>query len=254
MTEKCCRDGSDSERMSFCGCGDFLLSEVRDNYLRVVDNVNNTCERLGVKYPVKISAATKTVPPSVINYAASLGLKCIGENRVQEFLDKEIHLDESIERHFIGTLQRNKVKYIAGKVSLIQSVDSVPLALEISRRAEAGGFVQDILAEINIGRESGKGGFLPENLENSLDMMSEFHGIRLCGIMTIAPHCSKKDDYRKFFAETYQILLDIAAKKMHNIEVPLLSMGMSDNYEIAIEYGANIIRPGMAIFGKRHYS
>ncbi len=254
MTEKYCRDGTDGEIIFPCDFDSSLLKEVRDNYLRVVYNVNNTCERLGIKYPVKISAATKTVPPSVINYAASLGLDCIGENRVQEFLDKESFLDGSIERHFIGTLQRNKVKYIIGKVSLIQSVDSVPLALEISKRAESSGYVQDILAEINIGRESGKGGFLPENLENSLDMMSEFHGIRLCGIMTIAPYCDKKDDYRKFFAETYQILLDIAAKKMHNIEVPLLSMGMSDNYEIAIEYGANIIRPGTAIFGKRHYN
>ncbi|MEE0835802.1 MAG: YggS family pyridoxal phosphate-dependent enzyme [Clostridia bacterium] len=254
MTEKYYHDGKVPENIPLDESGSSLLKDVRENYLRLVYNVNNTRERLGIKYPVKISAATKTVPPSVINYAASLGLNCIGENRVQEFLDKEGYLDGSLERHFIGTLQRNKVKYITGKVSLIQSVDSVPLALEISKRAESTGNVQDILAEINIGRENGKGGFLPENLADSLDLISEFHGIRLCGVMTIAPHCSKKDDYRKFFAETYQILLDIAAKKMHNIEVPLLSMGMSDNYEIAIEYGANIIRPGTAIFGKRHYN
>ena len=162
-------------------------------------------------------------------------------------------LSPLLERHFIGSLQSNKVKYLIGKTALIHSVDSVSLAAEISRRAERAGYVQDILVELNIGREESKGGIMPEELEDFFDRISDLKGINPRGLMTIAPKCSEKTDYRTFFAETYQILLDINAKKMHNRCVPLLSMGMSDSFDVALEYGANIIRPGSAIFGKRLY-
>lgn len=226
--------------------------EIRERYMRVADTVGEKCAKLGIDLPL-ICAASKTVSAQDINYAASLGLKCIGENRVQEFLGKEDMLSPALDRHFIGRLQRNKVKYLTGRVSLIHSVDSAALAAEIGKRALAAGYTQDILLEINIGREPEKGGIMPERLSELMDEISDFRGIRICGLMTIAPICEKKDDYRKFFAETYQILLDTAAKKMHNISVPFLSMGMSGNYDIALEYGANIIRPGSALFGKRNY-
>ena len=225
---------------------------IRERYMRITDTVGEKCAKLGIPHPL-ICAASKTMPAEDINYAASLGLKCIGENRVQEFLSKEEMLSPSLEKHFIGRLQRNKVKYLIGKVSLIHSVDSAALAAEIGKRAAAVGYTQDILLEINIGREPGKGGIMPEKLPELMDEISGFSGVRMCGLMTIAPIFEKKDDYRKFFAETYQILLDTAVKKMHNISVPFLSMGMSGNYDIALEYGANIIRPGSALFGERNY-
>ncbi len=225
---------------------------IRERYMRITDTVGEKCAKLGIAPPL-ICAASKTMPAEDINYAASLGLKCIGENRVQEFLGKEAMLSPSLEKHFIGRLQRNKVRYLIGRVSLIHSVDSAALAAEIGKRAAASGYTQDILLEINIGREPEKGGVMPERLPELMDEISCFSGVRICGLMTIAPICEKKDDYRKFFAETYQILLDTAAKKMHNISVPFLSMGMSGNYDIALEYGANIIRPGSALFGERNY-
>lgn len=228
----------------------YLLT-VRDNYMRVLERIEEARVRSGRRDEVKIVAATKTVPAEVVNYAASLGLSCVGENRVQEFLEKEPLLDPSLERHFIGTLQRNKVKYLIGRTALIHSVDSEALASEIGKRALKKGYVQDILLEVNIGREAGKGGIMPELFEEMYDRISEIEGIRTCGIMTIAPKCDKKDGYRKFFAEIYQISLDIKAKKGHNIDGVCLSMGMSDNFDLAVEYGANIVRPGTAIFGRR---
>lgn len=250
MTE---RSFSDTPLPADGGCSDGYLADVRENYLRLCDRVEKICSSLGRNDEVKVVAATKTVPAEAVNYAASLGLRAFGENRVQEFREKEPLLSPLLERHFIGSLQSNKVKYLIGKTALIHSVDSVSLAAEISRRAERAGYVQDILVELNIGREESKGGIMPEELEDFFDRISDFNGINPRGLMTIAPKCSEKSDYRTFFAETYQILLDINAKKMHNRCVPLLSMGMSDSFDVALEYGANIIRPGSAIFGKRLY-
>ncbi len=205
---------------------------------------------------VTLLAATKTVPPEVINYAIDeLGITDIGENRVQELLDKydSLHLDRA-RLHFIGSLQTNKVKYIIDKVCMIHSVDSEKLALEINRQAEKHGIVMDVLIEVNIGREENKGGVLPEDVEALADKICGLERLRLCGMMTIAPKCVEKSDYLKYFDKTYQIFIDILQKKLHNINMPVLSMGMSDSYEEAIACGSTMIRVGSSLFGARSYS
>lgn len=210
----------------------------------------------GATGQVTLLAATKTVPPEVINYAIDrCGITDIGENRVQELLDKydTLHLEHA-RLHFIGSLQTNKVKYIIDKVCMIHSVDSAKLAVEIDRQAKKHGIVMDVLIEVNIGRETNKGGVMPENVEELADQINALGGLRLCGMMTIAPKCDKKDDYSKYFKKTYQIFIDNLQKKLHNIDIPVLSMGMSDSYEEAVACGSTMIRVGTGIFGARSYS
>lgn len=228
-------------------------ADLREHYLRVTDRVEEVRSRCGITYPITICAASKTVSPQRINQAARLGLKCIGENRVQELTDKFDSIDPSLEKHFIGHLQSNKIKYLVGKVSMIQSLDSLSAARELQRLCEQRNETMRALVEINIGREPNKGGVMPEDVASFLDELEPYRRISVCGAMTICPICEKKDEYRKFFAETYQIFIDIFSKKLHNIDNLYLSMGMSDNYDLALEYGANIIRPGRALFGDRNY-
>ncbi len=205
---------------------------------------------------VRILAATKTVSADKINYAIDrLGLSLIGENRVQELLSKydALHKD-GLEIHFIGRLQTNKVKYIVDKVDMIESVDSYRLAEEISKRCEKLGKVMDVLVEVNVGGEESKGGICPADLPDFWDSVARLNGIRLAGIMVIPPKTAENDDPEKYFSESFQIFLDIQAKKHHNIRKPLLlSMGMSDSYEAAIRSGSDQVRIGSALFGKREY-
>lgn len=205
---------------------------------------------------VKILAATKTVSPERINYAIDhLGLRLIGENRVQELLAKYdlLHKDD-VEIHFIGRLQTNKVKYIVDKVDMIESVDSYRLAEEISRRCVRIGKVMDVLVEVNVGREAGKGGVFPEDLPDLLESIQPLEGIRLAGMMVIPPKIGENDDPEKYFSESFQIFLDIQRKKYHNIREPLLlSMGMSDSFVPAIRAGSGQVRMGSAIFGRREH-
>lgn len=205
---------------------------------------------------VRMLAATKTVSPERINYAIDhLGLDLIGENRVQELLEKYDALHkENVEIHFIGRLQTNKVKYIVDKVDMIESVDSLRLAEEISKRALQIGRVMDILLEVNVGGEESKGGVTPRELFAFWDAVAALEGVRICGIMVIPPKCSENDDPKKYFLESFQIFLDIQEKKHHNIRKPLLlSMGMSDSFETAIECGSDEVRLGSALFGNRVY-
>ncbi len=204
------------------------------------------------KAGVTLMAATKTVPTELINYAITeCGLTDIGENRVQELLSKydSLRLDKA-RLHFIGTLQPNKVKYIVGKVCLIHSLDSIKLAEEISKRSLAKGLVTDVLCEINIGNEDAKGGIPSELAEGFIKEVSGLWGIRIRGIMVIGPHCEDKDGYIPFFDETRALFDDLSKKGLFCGE-PILSMGMSDNYDLAVEYGATLVRPGSAIFGSR---
>lgn len=234
-----------------CLCG-YDTAVIKENF----DRVRAELERASSSSPAgrvpTLIAATKTVPAEVINYAArELGLSEIGENRVQELLSKYDLLDKSLKLHFIGTLQKNKVKYIVDKVSMIHSVDSVSLAEEIGKRSMAIGKTMDILLEVNIGREHAKGGFLPEEVELAAAKIADIPGVSLRGLMTMAPKCDKKEDYLKYFEETYLIFVDFLSKNKHNIIEPVLSMGMSDSYREAASVGATAVRIGSALFGAR---
>ncbi len=204
--------------------------------------------------PVTLLAATKTVPAEEILFAIRhLGLAAVGENRVQELLAKYDALREAESVHLIGSLQTNKVRQIIGKTDLIESVDRLSLAEEISRQSVKKGLVTDILLEVNIAREESKGGVWPEKLDELLTETEKLPGLRIRGLMTMGPaDCGKRELYN-YFCETSRLLLDSIEKRRHNIVEPVLSMGMSDSFEEAIMAGATIVRVGSAIFGKRAY-
>lgn len=226
---------------------------IYENYKRVTSNIEEARIRRGTGEPVTLLAATKTVPIEDILFAETLGLKVAGENKQQEFTQKYDAVSGVLDYHFIGHLQRNKAKYIVGRASLIHSVDSERLAEEINRLAEREGIKQDVLLEINIGREESKSGFSPDKIETIYDNISHLFSLNVRGIMAMAPICEKKEDYRKYFKETYSIFIDFFSKKSHNIRESVLSMGMSDSYIEAVEEGATMVRVGSAIFGERIY-
>ncbi len=235
--------------------------EITENYHRVKESIENAKARRRMPGgDVRLLAATKTVPPSEILFAVEeLGLDLIGENRALELTDKYDRLAGRVEQHFIGHLQTNKVSKVVGRVSVIESVDSIRLAKEIDRRSAALGIVTGILVEINSGREENKSGVLPEDAENFLCSLSEFPHLRVDGIMTMAPVSTEKEEIRKYFRETYSFFIDFFTKNKHNIREPvfssspILSMGMSDSFAIAVEEGATEVRVGSAIFGRRTY-
>lgn len=230
-------------------------TELRDNYFRVLEKIEAAKERRCEGKEVKLLAATKTVPAEDILFLTeNYGLKLCGENHAQEFRDKSDAVIASGARmDFIGHLQTNKVKYVVGKAGLIHSLDSVKLAAELDRQAKKLGVVQDVLVEINIGSEESKTGIAPTEAERFLAETAEFSSIRVCGMMTMAPKCEENDEIRKYFRDSYRIFLDFFAKKSHNIGEAVLSMGMSDSFECAIEEGSDIVRVGSAIFGSRIY-
>ncbi len=226
---------------------------LEENVREIRKNIENAKEMCGTDRNITLLAATKTVSAEVINYATqNLGVTDIGENRVQELLEKYEKLNlEGVKLHFIGKLQTNKVKYIIDKVDMIHSLDSLKLAKEIDARAGRIGKVMDVLVEVNSGREENKSGVLPENVGEFVEQLSQFNNIKVKGFMTIAPVCDEKTEYRKYFGETYAIFIDNSQKKLHNIDVEFLSMGMSGSYVEAIAEGSNIIRIGSGIFGSR---
>ena len=232
-----------------------VLDDVERSYWEITENIARAAEKSGRKYEdILFLAATKTVEPKVINHAVSLGLKYIGENKVQELLSKYEEYDlKNCDLQFIGHLQTNKVRQIIDKVSMIQSVDSVKLANEISKQSVKNSLVSNILIEVNIGREENKSGVLAEELEELLGRVSEMPNIKVRGLMTVPPICEKKTDVCKFFDKMQQLFIDISAKKMDNICMDYLSMGMSDDYEEAVLSGANMVRIGSRLFGRRIY-
>ncbi len=199
-------------------------------------------------------AATKTVSAERINYAIKSGVNYIGENRVQELLSKDDNVDSSAHRHFIGHLQTNKVKDIVDRVEMIESVDSVRLAQKIGDECKKRGKVMDILLEVNIGDEQSKSGFTSKEIYNVLEEIENIEGVRVCGIMSIPPVCTNREIQRGFFTKLYNIFVDIRDKKLDNSNRLYLSMGMSSDYDLAIECGANIVRIGTGLFGERNYN
>ena len=203
---------------------------------------------------VQLMAVTKTVDPIFINYALDYGVKLIGENRVQEMLRKkpDLHLD-GVDKHLIGHLQTNKAGQIVGEVDMIQSVDSLKIAKEIGKQSAKKGIVTDVLIEINVGAEESKTGFSTSEFFENLYEISEISNIQVKGLMTVPPICENNVELCKFFENMFNIYVDIKAKKLDNITMNILSMGMSGDYEQAILCGSNLVRIGSSIFGPRIY-
>ena len=256
--------------------GKFSHDVVKENIARAKKNIEIAAKKSGRNAEdVVLLAATKTVDPDTINFAIHNGISCIGENRVQELIEKYDAIDkENVDIHFIGRLQTNKVKYIADKVSLIHSVDSVKLAKEIDKQCKKIDKVMDVLVEVNIADEESKGGIKCDELEGFLKEISVFENIRVVGLMCIPPiisdelprenseiaceneqkDTSTKKSYKnnEFFKKIMKLFLDISQKKLDNIYMNILSMGMSDDYEQAVEDGSTVVRIGRGLFGSRN--
>lgn len=229
---------------------DFLY--IRDNIEIVRERVAAAAIRSGRKpEDVTIIAVTKTVGTDRIAQAIESGLTELGENRVQELCDKYDSIDKKCNWHLIGHLQTNKVKYIIDKVSLIHSLDRLELAREIQSRAQKLGRIAEVLVQVNIAEEESKFGMRKEQVLDFVKAVSVFPNIRIKGLMTIAPLAENPEDVRWVFREAKKLLIDIKAENIDNIGMDYLSMGMSGDFETAIEEGSNVVRVGTAIFGKR---
>ncbi len=204
---------------------------------------------------IRLVAATKTNPAEAVRAAIAAGVDICGENRVQEMLEKNSQgAYAGVPLHFIGHLQKNKVKQVVGLCGLIHSVDSIPLLREISRVAEKKGLTQDVLLEINIGGEESKTGFDPDNLEDALAEASRIPFVCVRGLMAIPPACDFPEENRPFFLKMNKLFVDNGRKKYDNVRMDFLSMGMSGDYPEAVRCGANLVRVGSGIFGPRHYT
>ena len=224
------------------------------NYELVLKRLKSAAEKSGRDIgEITLLAATKTVDADTINYAIEKGITHIGENRVQELLSKQ-GLLRPAHSHFIGHLQTNKVKDIIDKVEMIESVDSLKLAQEISKQAQKRGIVMDVLLEINIGGEESKSGFAPEEAENAVRETAKLGAVRVKGLMAIPPATDLPEESRKYFRDMYKLFIDIRDKNIDNSSMSVLSMGMSNDFDIAAEEGATLVRVGTSLFGRRIYN
>ncbi len=228
---------------------------IADNVLSVKEKIAAAAIRSGrAPEDVLLCAATKMNSAERVKEAIAAGVDICGENRVQELCEKyALGAYDGHPLHFIGHLQKNKVKQLVGKVDLIQSVDSEELAAVIDAKAASLGITQDILLEVNIGGETAKSGIAPEMLFEAAEKISRFPSLRVKGLMAIPPICASPEENRPYFAQMKQLFVDIGAKKYDNVFMDYLSMGMSADFEVAIEEGANIVRVGTGIFGARNY-
>jgi pyridoxal phosphate enzyme (YggS family) len=229
--------------------------EITENVIAVKERIAKAAALCG-RDPSEIAlvAASKMNSADKVKEAVLAGVDACGENRVQELLEKyEQGAYEGAPLHFIGTLQKNKVKYLVGKVSLIHSVDSFSLLQEIEKQAARRDLVQDVLLEINIAGEDSKSGMEASRLPEILEMAASLEHIRILGLMAIPPICSDPEENRPYFAKMRQLFVDNAGKKYDNSLMKCLSMGMSSDFETAITEGATMVRVGTAIFGRRDY-
>lgn len=228
---------------------------LKENLEAVEANIQKACERSGRKREdVTLIAVSKTKPVEALQKAYDLGIRVFGENKVQELTEKFDLLPPDIRWHMIGHLQRNKVKYIVGKADLIHSVDSLRLAEEIEKEAKKRNLTARILIEVNVAKEDSKYGLLPEELDAFVEKVAAFAHIQVDGLMTIAPFVVNFEENRSIFARLHKLSVDIAGKNIDNINMSVLSMGMTNDYEVAIEEGATIVRVGTGIFGARNYA
>lgn len=227
--------------------------DIAENLKIIRDNIAETCIKAG-RNPdeVTLLGVTKTVPPERINAAIEAGLGLIGENRVQEYLEKraEIYI-ERVKTHLIGHLQTNKVSKIVGKVDMIESIDSIKVAKAVSDASIRRGLVTDVLVQVNIGMEATKYGVPEDELELLLYTAAGFEGIKIRGLMAIPPIYDTEREKRAVFSRMYKLFIDILGKNIDNVSMDILSMGMSADYREAILEGSTVVRIGSAIFGSR---
>ena len=226
-----------------------------DNLHEVQENIRKACERSG-RNPedVTLIAVSKTKPVSDIEQIYAAGIREFGENKVQEMNDKQKVLPDDINWHMIGHLQRNKVKYIVDNVAMIHSVDSMRLAEEISKEAVKKNVSVDILVEVNVAKEESKFGLFTEDVPQFVMDISRLPGIRVRGLMTSAPFVDNPEDNRQYFKKLKDLSVDINTKNIDNVHMDFLSMGMTNDYVVAVEEGATHVRVGTAIFGHRDYN
>jgi len=228
---------------------------IKQNIDVIKKNIEQAAEKTGRKASdILLLAVTKTIDVDRIKHLMDLGIKVFGENKPQELVEKYKIIGNGAQWHLIGHLQTNKVKYIIDKVSLIHSVDSFKLAAEIDKQAKKINKVMDILIEVNIAQEESKYGVKAEELENLIDEIKVFDNICIKGLMTVAPFVENPQNNRVYFKQMHNLFIDINKKKHDNINMMFLSMGMTNDYKIAIEEGANIVRIGTGIFGARNYN
>jgi hypothetical protein len=223
------------------------MIEITDNFKRISENIEKARSDFGRKDKVRLMAVTKGVPYEKVNHALGLGIDLLGENRAQEFLQKQPFYSKKVEIHFIGGLQNNKVKYIIDKVSVIQSADSEKLLAEINKRAAAFNLIMDVLIEINIGCEWSKNGIEAGALPELLAQAEPLANVRVRGLMAIPP----LDAEEQVYADMQRLFGDAKTRAKQPDTFDILSMGMSGDYVTAIKHGANIIRIGSALFGSR---
>ena len=225
-----------------------------ERYNEVKKHVEEACKRVG-RDPreVTVIAVSKTKPLEMVEELRKEKVLDFGENKVQEIMEKYEPMGPGVHWHLIGHLQTNKVKYIIDKVDMIHSVESLRLAEEINKRAAAKDLVMDILVEVNMADEESKFGVKPEEVEAFLHDLSQFPNIRVRGLMTVAPFVENPEENRVYFRKMRELLVDMNGKKIDNINMDMLSMGMTGDYEVAIEEGATIVRVGTGIFGERFY-
>ena len=228
---------------------------LKDALIEVENNILDACERSG-RNPEEVTliAVSKTKPVEMLQEVYNEGIRDFGENYVQELADKIEIMPKDIRWHMIGHLQRNKVKYLVGKVACIHSVDSLRLAEVINERSIKLGVVTEIMAEVNIAGEESKFGFTRDEVFDFAKKVSTMEGVKLVGLMTSAPYVNDPEENRQYFREMKSLSVDINEKNINNINITELSMGMTNDYIVAVEGGETHVRVGTEIFGARNYS
>lgn len=227
---------------------------ITENLEQVRKNIDEACRMAG-RDPKEVTliAVSKTKPVSMLKEAYDAGARCFGENKVQEIMDKYPQLPEDIQWHMIGHLQRNKVKYIVDKVSMIHSVDSLRLAQTIEQEAAKHNVCVPVLLEVNVAQEESKFGLKMDEVLPLIETIADFPHIKVQGLMTIAPYVENAEDNRDFFRQLKKLSVDIEAKNINNVSMSVLSMGMTGDYQVAVQEGATMVRVGTGIFGERNY-
>ncbi|MBD3179594.1 MAG: YggS family pyridoxal phosphate-dependent enzyme [Candidatus Latescibacteria bacterium] len=225
---------------------------LEENLKSVRERISEAAERADRDLSeIRIVAITKTHPPETVDQAVSAGLEDVGENKVQEFLDKSEDVRQACRWHFVGHLQRNKVKNVVGRFQLIHSLDSLRLAREINKRGLREERVTDLLVQVNTSGEDSKYGIAPEEAAGFCEKVSGMEGIRVRGLMTMAPWVDDPGVLRESFSRLRELRDEIRGRDIANISMEHLSMGMSDDFEYAVEEGATILRLGRVLFGPR---